>query len=175
MKNIFLLALVIITFSACNQQGPKTAYINNTKVVSDFKDMKAIQEKWTQKSTELQTELEQKARQFQIEVEGYNSIKKSMTTKNREKREIELRTKQQQLQREQQMKMQEMQVGSQKEIDSVIQIVKDFIKDYGKKNGYTYIYGDTEVSNLLYAKEELDLTDKVLTELNGEAPDNKEK
>ena len=33
--------------------------------------------------------------------------------------------------------------------------------------GYTYIYGNTETSNILYGKKELDLTDKILKELNG--------
>ena len=63
--------------------------------------------------------------------------------------------------------MQEIQEGSQKEIDSIINKVKDFIESYGEKNGYTYIYGDTETSNILYGKKELDLTDKILKELNG--------
>jgi len=92
---------------------------------------------------------------------------KSMTKTNREKKEQELMTKQQSLQREQQAKMQEIQQGSQQEIDSIIVKVKDFIKDYGKKNGYTYIYGDTEVSNILYGKEELDITEKIIEALNG--------
>lgn len=167
MKKIIALLIVSVTLFGCNQNVEKTAYVNNTKVVSDFNEMKAAKEKWTQKNNEVRAELEAKAKQFQIELEGYRNIMKSMTPANKEKRENELMTKQQTLQREQQIKMQEIQQGSQQEIDSIITKVENFIKEYGKKNGYTYIYGETEVSNILYAKEELDITDKILSELNG--------
>ncbi|MDY8135329.1 OmpH family outer membrane protein [Aquimarina sp. 2201CG5-10] len=170
MKKYICIAIACITLASCNQQAEKTAYVNNTKVVSDFKEMKAAKEKWTKRDNEVRAELEQKAREFQVEVQGYQNIQKSLTSANKQKKEQELLTKQQQLQREQQVKMQEIQQGSQAEIDSIINKVKDFIKDYGKNNGYTYIYGDTEGSIILYGKEELDITDKILTELNGEAP-----
>ncbi len=167
MKKYILMIVASVAMLSCNQKTDKTAYVNNTKVVSDFKEMKVAQEKWTQKNNEVRAELEEKAKQFQIEVQGYQNIMKSMSASNREKKEQELMVKQQNLQREQQTRMQEIQQGSQAEIDSIINKVKDFVKDYGKKNGYTYIYGETEVGNIFYASEELDITDKILLELNG--------
>jgi len=167
MKRFLWIASAVLILTSCNQQVEKTGFVNNTKVVSDFKEMKTAQEKWTKRNSEVRAELEEKAKQFQIEVQGYQNIMKSMSKANREKKEQELMTKQQGLQREQQAKMQEIQQGSQVEIDSIIGKVKDFIKDYGKKNGYTYIYGDTDASNILYGKEALDLTDIIVKELNG--------
>ncbi|WP_281991504.1 OmpH family outer membrane protein [Aquimarina aggregata] len=167
MKKFLWIAGACLIFASCQQQIEKTGFVNNTKVVSDFTEMKVAQEKWTKRNTEVRAELEEKAKQFQIEVQGYQNIMKSMSKTNREKKEQELMAKQQGLQREQQSRMQEIQQGSQKEIDSIISKVKDFIKEYGKKNGYTYIYGDTEVSNILYGKEELDITEDVIKELNG--------
>ncbi|GAA4109565.1 OmpH family outer membrane protein [Aquimarina addita] len=168
MKKYILIAIASIGMISCNQQVEKTGYVNNTKVVSEFKEMKVAQEKWTKKNNEVRSELEQKAQQFQMEVQGYQSIMKSMTAANREKKEQELMAKQQGLQREQQTRMQEIQQGSQTEIDSVISKVKRLVKEYGKKNGYTYIYGETEAGNLFYADEKLDLTDVIIAELNGE-------
>ncbi|MDH7446327.1 OmpH family outer membrane protein [Aquimarina sp. 2201CG14-23] len=175
MRKCIWIAVALITMASCNQQIEKTGFVNNTKVVSDFNEMKTAQEKWTKKNNEVRAELEEKAKQFQIEVQGYQTIMKSMTKANREKKEQELLVKQQGLQREQQTRMQEIQKGSQTEIDSIISKVKDFIKEYGKKNGYTYIYGETEVGNIFYAKEELDLTDKIIEELNGEKSSKEEK
>ncbi len=176
MKKYIWIVAIVFAITSCNQQTEKTAYINNTKVVSDYNVMKNAQEKWTKKNTDLRTELENKAKQFQTEVQGYQNIMKSMTKSNREKKEQELMVKQQQLQREQQNRMQEIKKGSQDEIDSIIKKVKTFVKEYGKKNGYTYIYGETEVGNIFYAKEGLDITDKILSELNGNdsIPSNKE-
>ncbi|WP_378186063.1 OmpH family outer membrane protein [Aquimarina sp. W85] len=166
MRKILWIALAAVSFVACNQTSEKTAYVNNTKVVSEFAEMKTAQEKWTKKNNEVRAELEEKAKQFQIEVQGYQNIMKSMSEANRAKKEQELMAKQQQLQGEQQSRMQEIQQGSQSEIDSIIVKVKDFIQEYGKSNGYTYIFGDTEVSNILYGKEELNITDKIIEEIN---------
>ncbi|MBQ0735357.1 OmpH family outer membrane protein [Aquimarina celericrescens] len=167
MKKFLWMASVVLILASCNQQTEKTGFVNNTKVVSDYTEMKEAQDKWTKKNNEVRAELEEKAKQFQIEVQGYQNIMKSMSKANREKKEQELMGKQQLLQREQQTRMQEIQQGSQKEIDSIIGKVKEFIKEYGKKNGYTYIYGETEVSNILYGKEELDITEEIIKELNG--------
>ena len=167
MKNFIWIAVALIGMASCNQQIEKTGFVNNTKVVSDFNEMVVAKEKWTKVNNEVRAELEEKAKQFQIEVQGYQSIMTSMSSANKEKKEQELLVKQQALQREQQTRMQEIQEGSQVEIDSIIAKVENFIKEYGKKNGYTYIYGETEVKNIFYAKEELDITDKIITELNG--------
>ncbi|WP_299435879.1 OmpH family outer membrane protein [uncultured Aquimarina sp.] len=175
MRNFIWVAIALIGMTSCNQQIEKTGYVNNTKVVSDFNEMKTAKDKWTKKNNEVRAELEEKAKQFQIEVQGYQNIMKSMSTANREKKEQELLVKQQGLQREQQTRMQEIQQGSQVEIDSIIAKVENFIKEYGKNNGYTYIYGETEVKNIFYAKEELDLTDKIISELNGDKTSGEEK
>jgi outer membrane protein len=55
-------------------------------------------------------------------------------------------------------------------MDSLVNTVKDFIKTYGKDNGYTYIYGSNESGNILYGKEELDITVEVTEALNAEYP-----
>ncbi|WP_271770057.1 OmpH family outer membrane protein [Aquimarina algiphila] len=177
MKKFLWIAGAVLIFASCNQQIEKTGFVNNTKVVSDFKEMKVAQEKWTKRNNEVRAELEEKAKQFQIEVQGYQMIQKSMTKANREKKEQELMAKQQGLQQEQQAKMQQIQQGSQVEIDSIINKVMDYVEEYGKKNGYTYIYGNTDASKvILYGKEELDLTDKILEELNGgESVEDKDK
>ena len=168
MKRILWIALTAVVLQSCNQQAEKTGYINNTKVVTEYKVMKEAQDKWTKKNEELRAELEEKAKQFQVEVQGFQNISKSMTQANQQKKQNELLVKQQQLQQEQQKRIQEIQEGSQKEIDSIIETVKDYIRGYGKKNGFTYIYGDNEASNILYAKDGLDLTDQVLSELNAD-------
>ena len=48
----------------------------------------------------------------------------------------------------------------------MISEVKKFIKDYGKKKGYDYIYGTGDAATVLYAKDNYDITKDVLKELN---------
>ena len=50
--------------------------------------------------------------------------------------------------------------------DSIIKEVKVFIKEYGKKKGYDYIYGTGDAATILYSKETYNITEEVLKELN---------
>ncbi|MCY1373737.1 Outer membrane protein (OmpH-like) [compost metagenome] len=61
---------------------------------------------------------------------------------------------------------QQLQQEAAVERDSVVSKVRKYIKEYGKKNGYTYIYGTGDAATILYAKDQLDLTDKIVKELN---------
>ncbi len=167
MKKYLWIAITALVVVSCNE-AQKTGFVNNKKVISEYKEMKTAQEKWTKRNDEVRAELEEKAKQFQLEVQGYQAIANSLSPANKQKQEQSLMAKQQQLQQEQQVRTQEIQQGSQVEIDTIVSKVKTFIKDYGKKNGYTYIYGDTEVSNILYGKEELEITDIIIEALNAD-------
>ena len=70
---------------------------------------------------------------------------------------------QQQMQSEQQKLTQEFQA----EIDSVIVNVKDFVKNYGKTNGYNYILGTSDAAaTVMYGEDQSDLTQTILEALN---------
>ena len=86
MKNFIWIAVALIGMASCNQQIEKTGFVNNTKVVSDFNEMVVAKEKWTKVNNEVRAELEEKAKQFQIEVQGYQSIMTSMSSANKEKK-----------------------------------------------------------------------------------------
>ena len=166
MKLFLNLFLIILLITSCQQNLEKTAFVDSKKIISEYKVMNLAKEKWESKNEEVRSMLENKAKQFQIEVEGYKNIMKSMTKSHRDKKEQELLNKQKELQVEQQTKLSDIQKGSQKEIDSIIKVVKEFIKSYGKKNQYTYIFGDTESNTILYGKEKLNITDEILEALN---------
>jgi len=59
-------------------------------------------------------------------------------------------------------------------IDSIVTKVKDYVKDYGKKNNYTYIFGSNESANIMYAKDGLDITEEILGKLNAGLEEKKE-
>ena len=162
----YALGATLLVGSLISCKENKTAFVNNTKVVSEYKEMKDAEAKWTKKNDELRMELQQKAMEFQKEVQAFEAERASLSKNKFEESAGMLQQKQQALQREQQTRVQEIQQLSGAEIDTIVNKVKKFIKDYGKKNGYTYIYGDTETSNILYGKEELNITDEIIAELN---------
>jgi len=62
-----------------------------------------------------------------------------------------------------QQKMQERQ----KELTTaVVKEINSYIHDYGKKNGYTIIFGATTEGSILYGEEQEDLTEIILKQLN---------
>ena len=78
-----------------------------------------------------------------------------------------LQQKQQVLQQQMQFEQQQLGQAFQTEIDSLIVKVKDFVKDYGKTNNYTYILGTSDAAaSVLYGSEENDLTQTILDALN---------
>ena len=56
----------------------------------------------------------------------------------------------------------------QKEIDTLVKQVKAFVKDYGKKNGYTFILGANEAGSVMYGADDKDITEDVIKALNGD-------
>ena len=41
--------------------------------------------------------------------------------------------------------------------DTLVKKVKDFVKNYGDKNGYTFILGSNEAGSVMYGKENMTL------------------
>lgn len=164
MKKIALFLLGSVFLVSCNQE--KTAYVNNKKLIQDYKGMVDTEAKFTKKSETLSKNLDSVAAQFQQEVQAYQKAMESMSSSERAKREEELMAKQQQLRQQQQVIGRALNQQSTKAIDSIIVVVKDFVAEYGKEHGYTYIFGSTEAANIMYAKEGEDITEEILKELN---------
>lgn len=167
MKKVILLVFGAVVLSSCNQE--KTAYVDNTQLIQDFKEMKSTEAKFTKKSEKLKKELDSVAQQFQLEVQQYQQKSASLSSAEKQEKESMLMQKQQQLQRQQQMQSNQLREESDVVIDSLITKVKNFVADYGEKNGYTYIFGSNESANIMYAKEGRDITEEVLKALNESA------
>lgn len=170
MKKFVLVALGALLLSSCNQE--KTAYVDNSILIKDYKEMKSTEAKFTKRSDALKQQLDSVAKQFQQEVQEYQQNADNLSTSEKQERENKLMQKQQMLQRQQQMQSSQLRNESDKVIDSLIDKVKGFVADYGKENGYTYIFGSNESANIMYAKEGKDITQEVLKKLNGELEEN---
>ena len=166
MKTIVIALGALLVLASCNQD--KTAYVDNTVLLKEYKEMKDTEAKYNTLAEAMKKEMDSVAKQFQAEVQEYQSNANSMSNAQRQEAEVKLMQKQQQLQQQQQMRSQQLRAESDKEIDSIITKVKTYVKDYGKDNGYTYIFGSNETANIMYAKEGKDITQEVLEEINAE-------
>ena len=166
IKRFIGIAALAVVLVSCNEQ--KTAYVDTTKIIQEYKEMKDVEAEFTTKSDSVREKLDAAAREFQQEVQEYQANMNSMSQSARQEKEGELMQKQQMLQQQQQMVSNQLRQESSVVMDSMVNKVKDFVKSYGEKNGYTYIFGSNESANIMYAKEGLDITDDILSEMNEE-------
>ena len=172
MKKSIVAFAIAITLLSCNKEetasasSEKTAYVDTVKLMEEYTESKDLQAKFKDKSEVMGRELELEVKKFQDEAQNFQRNAQANGQEWAQKKGAELQKKEQQLQYAQQAMGQQLQQEGAVERDSIVTKVRNFIKDYGKKNGYTYIYGTGDAATVLYAKDGLDITEKIVKELN---------
>ncbi|MFI2741708.1 OmpH family outer membrane protein [Zhouia sp. PK063] len=164
MKKIILGLLCVASFMSCQQS--KIAFVDNTKLINDYQEKIDMEAKYQHKIDVFDKKRDSIGKTLQAEAQDFSEKSKSMSQTAAQSRYNELMQKRQtagqQLQQEQQQLAQE----SQTEIDSLVSKVRKFVKDYGKKNGYTYILGANDAGSVMYGEESKDITEEIVKELN---------
>ncbi|MBS3738276.1 OmpH family outer membrane protein [Mesohalobacter halotolerans] len=166
MKQLAILFILSLGIISCQQN--KTAYVNNSEIMEGFEKLEQTEERFTQEEEALKAKIDAMVAEsgYQDLVKEYQSKQGQMSEAKEEELYNQIMQIQQRLGQQQQMNNQQFQKRKTAEMDSLVKLVKDFIKDYGKENGYTYIYGANESGNILYGKEDLDITEEVTKALN---------
>lgn len=164
MKKIILLITLVVCFASCEQE--KTAFIDNTKLFNEYQEKIDIEARLKSKGEKYQKRVDSISRAFQAEKIDFSSKAESMPQKKAQEQYNAIMQKEQVLSQQLQIENQSLQQESQAKVDSLIKKVRAFVKDYGKKNQYSYIFGNTESGSVLYGQEAKDITDAVLKELN---------
>lgn len=169
MKKILILFVAIVTLISCQQ---KTAFVNNQDVMEDFLKLKETEEKFVQEEEAMKAKMDAMVAQsgYQDLVQEYQSKQGKMPKSEEEELYNNIMKLQQTLGQQQQVNNQQFQQKKNAEMDSLVTVVKDFIKTYGKENGYAFIYGSNESGNILYGKVEFDITSEVTEALNEQYP-----
>jgi outer membrane protein len=170
MKKIVLLFILSLGIFSC-QQG-KTAYVNNQEIMDGFEKLKQTEDELALEEEALKAKIDGMVAQsgYQDLVQEYQANQGKMSKAKEEELYNQIMQIQQRLSQQQQMSNQQFQNTRAAQMDSLVKTVKDFIKVYGKENGYTFIYGANESGNILYGKEDLDITEEVTKALNAKYP-----
>jgi outer membrane protein len=169
MKKILILLVASVALIGCQQ---KTAYVSNQEIMEGFEKLKEAEEKYVQEEEAMKAKMDAMVAQsgYQDMVQEYQANQGKMSKSEEEALYNKIMQIQQSLGQQQQMNNQQFQQKKNAEMDSLVKTVKDFVKSYGKDNGYTFIYGSNESGNILYGKEELDITEEVTQALNAKYP-----
>jgi outer membrane protein len=166
------LVIIAISFSiiSCNKTAEvastKTAYVDTSKLMTEYTEAKDIEAKYKAKSEEMGRELEAEIAKFKAEAASFQKNAQMNGQAWAQQKGAELQKREQQLQYAQQSIAQQLQQESGVEIDSVVSGVKKFIKTYGKEKGYAYIYGTGDAASVLYAEDKYDITKEIIKLLN---------
>ncbi|RED24908.1 periplasmic chaperone for outer membrane proteins Skp [Flavobacterium cutihirudinis] len=168
-KALVIIALSILVVS-CNKatevKEVKTAYVDTSVLMKEYTEAKDLEAKYKAQAEEKGRQLQAEITRFKQDAANFQSQAQANGQQWAQQKGAELQKREQQLGYAQQALSQQLQQESGAEMDSLVSGVKKFIKDYGKKNGYSYIYGTGDAATILYAEDKYDITKEVVKALN---------
>lgn len=171
MKKSLLILSFALTLFSCNQTSEgssdfKTAYVDTQKLVENYEEIKDLDSKRKVKTEEMGRELDEKAQQLRLDAASFQEEARAKGAQWAQMRGQELQKREREIGMMQESMIKQLQDEFGTQNDSIVSRMKRHIKEYGKKNGYDYIYGTGDAATVLYAKEGYEITDDILKELN---------
>jgi outer membrane protein len=163
MKKI-VLTIALIGAVACNQD--KIAYVDNVKLMNEYQEKMDMEASYKTKADSLNKKRDSISQAFQMEAQAFQGKAEKLSQAEAQQQYQSLQQRGQMIGQQLQQQEQQLQMASQTEMDSIISKVKKQIKEYGKKNGYTFILGGGEGGSVLYGEEARNITPDILKLLN---------
>lgn len=169
-KSLLILGLALALFS-CNKEetaaaGFKTAYVDTVKLVESSEELKDLEARAKVREDEMGRELQGKAKQWQLDYASFQSEARVKGMEWAQLRQQDLQKREQEIAALQEQMKQKFTEEFGVQRDTIVSQMRKKIKDFGKKNGYDYIYGTGEAATILYGKEGYDITEKMIKEIN---------
>lgn len=165
-----LIALIgVITLFIFQWTTPnKVAYVKTDELLAKYQGMIEAKAKYEQKAVTWQSNIDTLKAEFTNLVEDYKKNGKTLSKAKKQEVEKGLQAKQKQLNDYQQSISQQAQEEDQKLTQGVLNQVNSYIEEYGKENGYKIIFGANGSGTIFYGTEAINITNKVLLNLNKE-------
>lgn len=170
MRKTFVIIALGLSIISCNKAAEvkesKTAYVDTAKLLDEYTEAKDIQAKYKSKSEEMGRELEVEVKRFKSDAAYFQKNAQANGQAWAQQNGAALQEREQKIQYAQQGMVQQLQQEMGVEMDTLVNGVKKYIKDYGKEKGYTYIYGTGKNASILYAEDKYDITKEMIKLLN---------
>jgi outer membrane protein len=174
MKNITislsLIAIALALFISYKQfsVNQELVYVDVNVLLAEYKGMKDAKKEFEEKEKVWKANVDSLIVGFQNELKTYEKERSKYSKKELQLKQELLRNKQQQIDNYQRGVQKQAQDEEMKLTSGVIDEVNAFVKEYGKQHDFNIILGATSAGNILYAKEGIDITKKVIEGLNNE-------
>ncbi len=170
MKKVLVSITVFIFMTAglvFAQENVKIGYVDMKKVMNDCKAGKAALDKLEKNAKEKQTKIDKEKKKLETMQADFEKKAAGLTDKERQSKQKDFQDKVQAFQKmvsQSQQEFNEMQAEFTKK---VFNDMKATIAGIAKADNYTIIIEKTDTS-VLYAKDGIDLTEKVMEKMNAE-------
>jgi outer membrane protein len=170
MKKILpIIAFVLLTVLGQTFAQVKVGYASAEAVLGQLPEAKTIDAELKAYSAQLSKEMETKQKEFETKYQDYVKNNQTMAVVVREQREKELQTMNQSLQEFQQKAQQDLEKKRGDLLTPVFEKIQKAIDEISKAENFDFVFS-TDASGvpiLLFAKEEHNITNKVITKLGG--------
>jgi outer membrane protein len=160
--------LVLFVLYFLRPGAGKIAYLETNVIFQKYEGMKDAQAEYQKKAALWQANTDTLIKGWQAELKTYEKERSHMSTKERDLKEELLRNKQQQISNYRDATEKKSKEEEQKMMQTVLNVVNDYVEKYGKKRSYKYILGANGSGNILYANKADNITEEVLEGLNKE-------
>jgi len=165
MKKIIFSTLIVTLLAVPALAAQKIGTVNLQKVMTASEPAQEAMAELQSKSTSIQEKLEAKKQEVQSLREDMEKQKMVMSQEAKIDKEMELKRKIRDLQDEARAFQRQIKREQNNLTEPILEILQEVIEDYGQKHDYSLII-DTQNSGLLFAKESMDITDKIIVDLN---------
>ncbi len=166
ITNGLLAVGLIFSLSFHWSSSSKIAYVQTNKLINEYQGMINAKKSYEQKAIQWQANVDTLASEWKQELNKYQAEKASMTAKERKLTEELITQKQRQLKDYQGAIQKQAEQEDLEMTQKVLDEVNTFLTNYGQSKGYEVILAATDMGNIAYAHDGLDLTEEVLKALN---------
>jgi len=156
--------------------GVPIVFINIDTLLNNYEYFADLQAEMQDKQSEKEAQLNSRTRTYEQNAQDYqNKVNKGLVTR-REAAELEqsLYTEQQEILQLRDQLALELQEEEQVRNRRLIENIMVFLKDYNQEYNYQFIFSNSFGSNILYARDSLDITYSVLDGINKQYKEQQE-
>ena len=170
MKSVNLFVLLILLFSFSFSNAEKIGYIDSQKIIDGYKGISLLKQQFSKQVTEWEKEAQDKKLEIDSLKKEIEAQKLMLSDEGKKKKENEIREKEKTYEEFLKNIWGEGGKCEQKHeelIKPVIEEVSNILDKIGEEEKYTMIFNISK-GDIVYAKAGLDLTERVLYEINKE-------
>jgi outer membrane protein len=147
-------------------------YVDSSKVINSYEGMITARKEFQAKVATWKANIDTLTKEITNETARYARSRSKLSSREQELTQKLVESKRQQLAQYQQAISEKANQEDAAATRKIIDEINAYIKSYGEQNGYTIVLAATEYGNIAYAKEYLDITDKVIEGLNNKYSGN---